>query len=323
MSKILIFLAIGMGVTIAFLTIHHQHTFNQKDPNLEKALTYLFCNELGYTLIGAKPISDEECCWLNEFPPSTKKALIRYLRRIFGKSNTYIINIYTPTPKYTSITLVYKPALLNAIATEPYLQAFVKKNFGTEKKLFHELKKNNVFKCFKWNDIALGIVFGYGIGNVEYANRLTHLGLFLKKYPDVCLFAHEPKPDPFFIIRPIPRFFFTPASRTIPQPKGNPLFSSFEHEWKWLQDQAYTFPRSAPPIFFSLPTFLAKTGEETSRIVKKYFQTRDALAKLYCEKTFTKGIEDWVRGKDMLSTKKKACTLKTSKSHQETTEAVS
>jgi hypothetical protein len=264
---------------------------------LEASLIRLFSAELGHTLVGAKPISEEGFLWLKYFPNEAQEVLIAYLKRVFAKSSEYIIRISTPLPKfpkYTSITLVHIPALRKTIAESCYLSAFVKKKYGNVEGLLRRLKHLDERFCFSCDDVALGIAYGYGEENVRYAERVGDLAFFLKKYPLVCLFSFEPMPDPRTIIRALTRSF-PPLIFDTPIPKKDPRFESFEDEWLWLKRHEFQIPRFGPPYLFQLPSFTATDCKETQRILRKSFAARNKVSKLYCEKTFTRGVEEWVQ----------------------------
>ena len=259
---------------------------------LERSLTHLFSAEMGDTLVGVKPISFDECVWLRQLPCGSKERLFTYLRETFAQSKEYALSIYTPFPNYTSITLVHVPALRKIISESVYLNAYVKKKYGTVERLVQRLKDHDVCRCFR-DEIALGIVLGYGEENARLADRFSSLAYILKKYPMVCLFPFEPVPDPIMINHTFTRCF-PPRISDAPDFERDPRFESVEDEWEWMKEQEYKIPKSDPPYLFSLPWFCAFKSDETREILKKFSAARDVVSRLYCEKTLTRGIKDWV-----------------------------
>jgi hypothetical protein len=259
---------------------------------LERSLTLLFSAEMGDTLVGAKPISFEECGWLKRLPDGSKERLLTYLKEAFAQNKEYVLYIYTPCPKYTSITLAHIPTLRKTISESAYLSAYVKKQYGTVDRLVQRFKDYDISRAFK-DEVALGIALGYGEENALSASRWSSLNYFLKKYPVVCIFPFEPIPDPIMINHTFTRCF-PPLIYDVPVLERNLRFESMEDEWEWMKEQVFQIPKCDPPYLFSLPLFCAFKSGETQQILKKFSAARDVMSRLYYEKTLTRGIKDWV-----------------------------
>lgn len=109
----------------------------------------------------------------------------------------------------------------------------------------------------------------------------------------VCLFPFELVPDPVMINHTATRCF-PPWFYDTPVLERDPRFESAEDEWEWMKGQTFQIPKCDPPYLFSLPCFCAFKCDETKEIIKKISAARDVVSKLYCEKTLTRGIKDWV-----------------------------
>lgn len=266
-----------------------------QDRDLERALMNIFSKETGYTLVGAKPMSNVECFWLRRFPPDTKRRLITYLETVFKKSKTYILNISLLSPTSIGITLVHKEMFRQTVLKEPYLRKFVKMRYGTLENLFRKLKQARPSKCFNGDDRALGIAFGYGGGNARHVGRKTLLAFYLKKIPRVFFTRLKTQLHPFSITYAKP-WGTLPWAWPVLLPTKDPHFGSFEAEWQWFeQEQSVPLPSFKVPYMFLLPTFFARKGKETQQLLSRYSNARDVLSKIYYEKTFTVGIAEWAK----------------------------
>ena len=94
-----------------------QNSVFANDPELESAIASLFIGELGYTLIGAKPVSIQEGgnYYLSQHPEATKR-LLSFLTMAFKNSPGFIVKISGEWDGYYDIELFNKAALRKVIA---------------------------------------------------------------------------------------------------------------------------------------------------------------------------------------------------------------
>jgi hypothetical protein len=264
----------------------------------ESALMFLFKDELGFTLIGEKPITIN---WCENYELSHDKELSSYvfafLSKAFAQSETHILNIVPLHPGVTEIQLIHKRSLSSLIAKEEKLRAFVRQYYGSEEDLFRALKvsKKSLLECFH-NDVeVLGLVFGYGKSNADYCNRFTMIGHYLKKYPCVRLLPFRSRPHiesitPTQAKRNLFRFQASPD-----KPNPLPQFSSLEEEWEWIWCVKNPLrPGELPlaPYLFSLPQYKARTGGDADAVRQHFLRTRDKVAKLFCGRKFSEVITE-------------------------------
>jgi len=264
---------------------------------LESALMFLFKDELGYTLIGEKPVSVNNCQNLDLIQnKELAQCVFRFLEKAFDKSDTYILKVMPVFHGLTYVQLVHKRALSNLISKEKSLQAFIKQNYGSARRLFHALKdpQKTIFDCFQHNPEILGLVFGYGKSNTDYFMRFNKVGFYLKKYPRVRLFSFPIKPHVMSINanRKVIRFKF--EERSIP-PKPLPRFKSLEEEWKWIcriKAAPWKDTLPPPPHLFRVPYYKGRMGKEAEKVKRHFIQAKDKLAKLFCGRKFSEVIAE-------------------------------
>ena len=163
------------------------------DPELECALSSLFTDEMGYTLIGTKPVSIQEAptYYLGDNPEIATKARM-FLKKIFQNSPTFILKT---SLEYDCCWIEFynKTTIKKAIDEYPELRAFIQRKFSNEESFFSHIQHANesVFTTFDRNDFLLGLIFGYGRGNAEYYCRRLEVGTCLKKLPFFRLFRNN------------------------------------------------------------------------------------------------------------------------------------
>ncbi len=267
---------------------------------IEGALQFLFKDELGFTLIGEKPVSIN---WCEDYELSHNKVLAEavfgFLRMAFDKSDTHILNI-VPFGPGAEIQLIHKKALSNLIIRERTLRVFVEQNYGSEESFFRSLAdlKKTMHEFFHFDRELLGLVFGYGKSNAEYSFRSSLLAIYLKKYPRVYLLSFNPMPRISTINsyqRKVARFRFEAPQ---PRPKPLPQFKSLDEEWDWICQVNYTHRADTsppPPYLFRLPSYRERTGGDSEEVRQKFLHARDRVANLFCGRKFSEVIAQEAR----------------------------
>jgi hypothetical protein len=257
------------------------------DIELEKELRYLFSQELGHTLIGAKPVSVEECFLCGLTSSTSKERTLDFLKQIFANSNTFILMIHVPYPSYIVITLIHKPLLIKTIQHEEYLRRFLERHYNSVEKFIEILpdSEKNIFELLKFDDMALGLLFGYGYANTEYASRKLKIQDILS--------------DRRYVLWPLPHaetITITPfctlpcvhidisAYNTAPSCG----FHSLEEELCFLNMIEYKTQEVTPPYLFSPPFFIAKQCPETEELLRHYKKSTDKLAEIHRTQSFSR-----------------------------------
>ena len=126
-------------IVIAFAIFRIWPLASKSNIEFENELRYLFSQELGHTLIGAKPISDEEWFWYRSTTHQLKEKIIDFLKLTFANSKTFILKIHSTHPSCVNITLIHKPLLIKTIHKEKYLKAFIGRNYGSKENFIRTL----------------------------------------------------------------------------------------------------------------------------------------------------------------------------------------
>ena len=100
------------------------------DSELEFALKSLFIEELGYTLIGAKPVTSEEDPYYLEMNSELIKRLHSFLKSAFQNSDKFILRMSKECDTGFDVELIHKTALRTVIRKNPELRSFIKEKFG-------------------------------------------------------------------------------------------------------------------------------------------------------------------------------------------------
>ena len=275
---------------------------NKNDLMVEKELQRIFTECLGYTLIGAKPVSVEYCCRL-EFSSNLeqKKRFFVALESIFHDSERFLLKVFHYADFYSEVILIDVPALLKLVKKSSYLSRFVKKKYGSIECFYRSLidARLHIFDCFHRDSIAIGIALGYGEKNSIFHQRYTDLGFYLKKYPFVCTLPFEPTPMPD-AITPEPMRWSAEESLYkpfVPEIHSNE-FLSLEEEWQWIEKMRNeTHYEPELPYLFQLPFFISKKCAETDKICERYSKARDRLAKKFYGRKFSEVIAEEVARK--------------------------
>ena len=288
---IVIFLLPGIFLS---LLIIYRHPLTP-DNKLEDGLRELFSGELGHTLIGTKPVSCEDWFWYRSTTPQSKEEVIKFLKQIFANNKTFILHVNARHPIVVDITLIHKPLLKKTIQRERYLNNFIKNHYGTTGNFFEKLQSSprNIFERLCYDDRALGLVFGYGRTNSEYASRIMKIHHFLRYGKGFCGYILRPFPNPGTIT--FSKFCTLPSPYTdLPQCNIRPSagFLSLEEELEYLNGLEYVAQEFGPPHLFVPPYFIAKRCEETDELIKHYKKSTDRLAQIYLEKTFSQFLAE-------------------------------
>lgn len=296
--KILGFIiSIGLLLFVAH-TISENKNKELMDKNIELCLRELFSSDLGYTLIGCKPVSFESCrsCKYDE---RTRNALFDFLRTELSRTGKYIIRIgrFHSYSRFPQILLVHKKALLKTIAKESVLQNFIRKKFATNDAFLSALARQDtdIFTLLSGDEVLLGIVLGYGRENSMFYRLRCSVGRQLKKYSTACVWQFNHKPSLKYVL-PLP--CSSPAS--LPFKIASPQydtskFSSPEQCWEWIKDKETGANLFHPPILIELPGFVSCKGRESQKISKNLCKARDKLASLFCQKTYKEAISEQAR----------------------------
>jgi hypothetical protein len=290
-SRLCFLILLSGGCAFIALTVKKDTDYK----NIEFCLRELFSADLGYTLIGCKPISFESCR-SSKYDSRTRQALFEFLKAVFHKSEKYIIKIdsFDSYSCFPQIMLVHKKALLKTVAKEPLLQNFIQRKFQTNEAFFKALAdpKIDLFTCLSGDEILLGIVLGYGRSNSVFYKLRCDVGRCLKKFPFVCLLPFNPKPTLRHIL-PFSLPAHLPYCVPVPQ-YDTTRFSSLEQCWEWIEDREVAPNLSQPPVLFEIPGFVVCKGMKSLKITKKFSTARDKLASLFSQRTYREVLENHV-----------------------------
>ncbi len=219
----------------------------------------ILTSDLGFTIVGAKPLSLEEFSdYELDLDPKKKQKLIQYLKLVFRNSTRFSLRVLDDDENPHAVFLIDK-------------QAFLKLNEDPDKKLIFETDN-------------IGKLFGYGEGNARFYLRYIELAKYLRKPPIVWTVP----------VTVIPRGPLTPLWQKmilqlydvkipfkVKQPRPNHQFTSLEAEWKWLSKMRNPFiEHDVPPMWIRYPFFVNKKGMETKRILEKFEMSADTLGEL-------------------------------------------
>jgi hypothetical protein len=266
---------------------------------IEELFAILFSGELGYTLIGSKPISEDEFegKYYQEigFVQEVDKRCFEELKKVFDGSSNFVLKVFSDGP-YCTIELINKRAVRDFVQRNSILQAFIKKKFKSDKDFYSQIEDSNrsIFKTLGNNDRLLGYLFGYDETNIEYYIRRKEVGYYLQKYPFV---RHHPLPggryshNPFVFMNPY-LYYRKPL-----QPSQD--FDSLESEWRWIKQVAWDLEEECdpvPPFFVSLPSYICRHGGESELTREKFKKASGKVAELFCNKSFKEAVAEIASG---------------------------
>ena len=269
-----------------------QNLLNERDDIIEKELQRIFANSFGYTFIGEKAVSIEYIC-ASDFSshPEHKKFFFETLKRLFDKSDRFLLKIFHFTDFYSEIVLIDLKSVISLLEKDRYLFDFIKKEYGSYKKFYVSLIDPNIhiFDCLKRDNIAIGIVLGYGEENSRYYQRYLDVGFYLQKYPLVCVLPFHPYPTPEVVTEKSTygHLVDVSLSKLLVPAACTKEFLSLEDEWNWMrQVRNKDYKETQIPYLFQLPFFISKRGENTDKIHQQYCRARVKLAQLFYGKKF-------------------------------------
>lgn len=263
------------------------------DSELESALKSLFIRELGYTLIGKKPVTSE---WdLHYLTKNVKviKKLREFLISSFRVSSKFILKISKESDSSFGIELIHKPALKRVIRDNQELQSFIQEKFGCISVFFSYLKNKSIFRALDHDDFLLGLVLGYGRDNAEYYCRKDAIGSYLRKdliYVTAPLLA---KPETNIYGGPIAVYSLELSSDSPPTSIPKEEFGSLEAEWKWIQKVEWNLEKQCvlkPPYYVHLPFYICRHGGDSEKVREGYLKASGHLANLYYKHSFAEAV---------------------------------
>jgi hypothetical protein len=102
------------------------YTNNQEE--VEESVSRLFRTECGYTLLGEKPVSEEERPFFGHTDYQQEKKVREFLMTAFKNSPSFILRLPTDPNRCIPLTLIHKPALTRVINENEELKDFVYKD---------------------------------------------------------------------------------------------------------------------------------------------------------------------------------------------------
>jgi hypothetical protein len=261
--------------------------------DLENDLVPIFSNDLGYTLIGEKPVSIEQNLDLFlDSHPDRKNQLFFFLKTVFRQSSRFILKVFADRDQ---IELINKASLSKQILRYKMLNDFVHTTYGTEDAFFKKLEDEriDIFEALDYHAILIAIALGYGEENGEFFCRRIELGRYLKKYPITGFYPFERKPSTQIV-----RSLSLPENNipyTTPVPPRKKGVASFDEEWQEIKKserKLYLEADPDPPYYIVLPIYVSKSGPESDAIHEGFLKARDKLAKLFCGRKFSEVIAE-------------------------------
>lgn len=295
---LLILLSISCRKGIRIVQSTTQQGAFTTNSDIELYLREIFTDDLGFTLLGEKPISFIECYSLKSFSEA-KNRMLDFLQTTFYNSPRFILKIFEVRPRLYTIILVHKNALNQIILEEPILNEFVVEKFGEVQNLLDNLAdpQNDLFSTFDADPILLGIVLGYGKENSEFFFRRSEIGRYLGKFPlrsmprvvsHPTLFSFYPARDMHiqaFLSRQCCHLDATPKS-------CSNKFASLEQEWSWIEENTMPIHNDLPPVLFKVPVFIACKSHESKEKIRKFTTAMTRLVHLFEKKKVSVVIEE-------------------------------
>lgn len=298
-AKMLKLVVRGMGIGCFTLLFLSQLFCASFDIEIEDAYREMFAGDIGYTLIGEKPVSTDD---IRGYHLATRhqvlEKFVSSLTATFRGSDKFVLKIFTVGRGY-GIELIHKKAVRDLISSNNSLRQFINEKFSNEDEFLLKLEDKNT-SIFWFNGYIRGLLFGYGEENAAHFCRFIGIADHLKKFPYVQCF------DPYPNVRNCllgPEF---PGEIDLPYvvnvPKLNAGFDSLESEWNWLQTvdrgglETIRECEAVPPYFIRLPIYRSTRSCESDALRAKYVRARAKLAKLFYGKSYQQAVIDEVRG---------------------------
>jgi hypothetical protein len=273
----------------------NQDTFDQSGKReVEDFFSNLFSREFGYTLIGAKPISEDEFegKYYQEvgFFQEIDENCFCELRKIFDKSSNFVLKILCDGPCY-SIELINRRAVRELVQQNRVLQEFIKKRFKSIDDFYSQIEDRNrsIFRVLRNNDRIIGYLLGYDETNIEYYIRRIEVGNFLQKYPFV---HYHPLPGGIYSNNP---FIFLNPHLYYKRLQPNHGFDSLESEWRWIKQVEWDIGKECnpvPPYFIYLPFYICRHGGDSELTREKFKKASGNVAELFCNMSFKNAVAE-------------------------------
>ena len=262
---------------------------------LECAYRMLFSRELGYTLLGEKPISEDSLPYYFKVVPEEKQAFIASIVNTFAGSRNLVLKVL-PFGRGYVLELINRKAVRRVIAKHGVVQKFIKEKFGCETDFYVKLEEANtsIFHVINNEEMA-GYFLGYGRTNSHYFVRRFAIGKHLKKPALLRMF---PVSEALGLTSLYPHLSnFTRVLYRGTQPKPSKGFSSLEDEWQWIQKVSWDIEEESlpvPPYYLSLPMYVCRHGGDSEQIREHYKKARVKLASLFCKGSIRQAIVEEV-----------------------------
>ena len=257
------------------------------DTRIEKVYREIFSKELGYTLIGEKPVSMEmgPNDYLDSHPYLTR-LFLAHLRRTFYQSKRYIVKTFYDDGGHYTIELIHRPALKTLITSTSQLKRFIETKYRGEANFYKMLENENCTLYTIFSDkYFLGLALGYGKANSHYFCRRCLVGISLYKFFTIL---------PFFsgktlsIERPNYCYLTIDKPYTTKKVEPSPGFSSLEAEWQWIKQIEWNLEEereAKPPYSLTLPLYICRHGGDSEVIRDKFKRSGALLANLLSSKS--------------------------------------
>jgi hypothetical protein len=243
-------------------------------------------------LIGEKAVSldNSQSYFLKSMFPEDVERARELIKTTFSRSDRFILREIDG-----DLWFINKLVLSKMISKNSNLNRFVVKKFKSKKLFIDHLQysEQNLFEALDNRFVLIGIAFGYGEENARFYIRKIQLGEYLQRYPVISIYPFDGVPS-IGRVRDW-NFHFDPYIKKIDQPATSGCFHSLEEEWEWIRQVEWPLYKESEPdplYYISLPTYIARHGQESDRIHKKFLKARDRLAKLFCERKLSEVIAE-------------------------------
>ncbi len=255
---------------------------------IEDFFSDLFSRELGYTLIGVKPISTDEV--YGEYFQEISESCFEQLKKMFVGSPNFVLKIF-PRGRIHSVELINRRVLREVVRNNPIVRAFIKKEFKSEEDFYSEIEDPNrsIHKILKKDARIIGYLLGYGETNIEYYIRRIDVGTYLQKYP---LVRFHPLPGGKYSDCPVVFLNMHLQYERLKPSKG---FDSLEAEWQWIKQVAWDITEESkpvPPYFVSLPFYICRHGGDSELTRERYKTASCELAELFYNRSFREAVAE-------------------------------
>lgn len=260
---------------------------------LECAYRMLFSRELGYTLLGEKPISEDSLSYYFKVFPEAQKTFITSIKNTFKGSSNLVLKVF-PFGKGYVLELINKKAVRRIVSKHVFVQKFIKNRFVCVTDFYEKLEDPNISIFHIINDEWIaGYFLGYCRANSHYFVRRFVLGKHLKKPPIVSMF---PVSDAIYPSSLYPHLSnHTRFLYRITRPKQGKGFASLEDEWQWIKKVSWDIEEEnqpVPPYYLSLPMYVCRHGGDSELIREHYKKARAKLAHFFCKNSILQAITE-------------------------------